>query len=81
MKQLTKKQLKEVVTVICYGRMEHMTREQAIDKYYEGMVCCEGCERDRYTEIYCQLAEGKKICMDMPYKVELTKNGLQWNIQ
>jgi hypothetical protein len=64
MKQLTKKQLAERVTVTCYGRKESMTREQAIDKYYEGMTCCDGSERDRYMTIYCQLLEGFRQVSD-----------------
>jgi hypothetical protein len=58
MKQLTNAQMAEQVTVTCYGRKETMTREQAIDKYFDGMQCCEGSERDRYVAIYCQLMEG-----------------------
>ena len=58
MKQLSKKQLAEQVTVTCYRRREVMTREQAIDEFYEGMMCCEGSEAERYQRIYCQLMEG-----------------------
>lgn len=58
MRQFTKKQLAEQVTVTCYRQKETMTREQAIDKYYEGMMCCEGSEGERYKTIYCQLMEG-----------------------
>lgn len=57
--QLTKAQLAERVTVTCYGRKESMTREQAIDKYYEGMCYCEGSERERYTNIYVKLMGGE----------------------
>lgn len=69
MKQLTKKQMKEFVTIICYGQPEIMRRDEAIDKYYEGMICCEGSERDRYMEIYFQLMEGNKVCKDMQYPI------------
>ena len=58
MRQLTKRQLAERVTVTCYGEKESITREQAIDKYYDAMIYCEGSERDRYMAIYCQLIEG-----------------------
>ena len=64
MNQLTKKQMQDFVTIICYGQPEIMRRDEAIDKYYEGMMFCEGSERDRYTEIYCQLMEGNKVCTD-----------------
>lgn len=52
------------MTVTCYRKTETMTREQAIDKYYEGMMCCEGSERDRYTNIYCQLMDGYRRVSD-----------------
>ncbi|MCR5066334.1 MAG: hypothetical protein K6A67_11300 [Bacteroidales bacterium] len=58
MRTFTKKQLAEKVTVTCYRKKETMTRSEAIDKYYEGMLCCDGSEAERYTTIYCQLMEG-----------------------
>ena len=58
MRQFTKKQLAEQVTVTCYRQKQKMTREEAIDMYYEGMLCCEGSEGERYQTIYCQLMEG-----------------------
>lgn len=58
MKHFTKKELKQEVTVTCYGQTETMTREEAIDEYYEGMMCCEGSEGERYKSIYCQLMNG-----------------------
>lgn len=64
MKQLTKKQMQDFVTIICYGQPEIMRRDEAIDKYYEGMMCCEGSERERYANIYCQLMAGEKECFD-----------------
>ena len=58
MRKFTKKQLSEKVTVTCYRQTETMTRQEAIDEYYEGMLCCEGSEGERYTKIYFQLMEG-----------------------
>jgi len=47
------------VDVICYGQREHFeTRKEAIDKYAEAMVACEGSERVRYTDIYHTLVYG-----------------------
>lgn len=65
MKQLTKKQMQDFVTIVCYGQPEIMRRDEAIEKYYEGMMYCEGSERDRYTNIYCQLVRGDKVCQDL----------------
>ncbi len=64
MRQFTKKQLAQQVTVTCYGHKETMTREQAIDKYYEGMMVCDGSEAERYQTIYCQLMEGFRQVSD-----------------
>ena len=58
MRQFTKAELSEKVTVTCYRQTETMTREQAIDEYYEGMMMCDGSEAERYQTIYCQLMEG-----------------------
>lgn len=64
MKALTKKQLNEKVKITCYRQTETMVRKKAIDEYYEGMVCCDGSEAERYTRIYCQLMEGRMECSD-----------------
>ena len=57
----------DLVTVICYGQKEVMSRSAAIKKYKEGMMCCEGSERERYTNIYLQLIDGQKNCSDHVY--------------
>ena len=54
-----------MVTVICYGQREHWgSREDAIKFYLKGMVVCDGCERDRYTNVYLDLISGKYVCSD-----------------
>lgn len=58
---------KDMVTVTCYGREETLSRSAAIKKYKEGMRCCEGSERERYTNIYLQLIEGQTKCSDHVY--------------
>lgn len=63
--KLTAKQMNERVTIICYGQTETMTRRKAIDKYFEGMMCCEGSEAERYQNIYCQLMQGMKSVSDL----------------
>ena len=66
MKQLTKQQLAEQVTVTCYRKTETMTRKEAIEKYQEGMMCCDpgSSECERYTTIYCKLMEGEREVSD-----------------
>ena len=63
-KQLTKKQLNEKVQITCYGKTETMRRGDAIDFYLEGARCCEGCESERYFNIYCDLIDGAMVCSD-----------------
>ena len=50
--------------IYCYGRLERMTRKEAIDKYFEGMMECDGSEAERYKRIYCQLMLGSKKVTD-----------------
>lgn len=64
MKHFTKKQLAEKVTVTCYRKKRTMTRGKAIDEFYEGMMCCDGSEAERYQTIYCQLMEGMTVVSD-----------------
>lgn len=55
---------KDIVTITCYGETEQMERKDAIKLYLEGMMACEGSEQERYTNIYCQLMAGEKVCKD-----------------
>ena len=55
------------VTVITYGQKQIWdSRAEAIAFYLEGMMNCEGAERDRYTNIYLALISGEKVCKDEP---------------
>lgn len=56
--------MKDMVTIKCYGKEEQMEREEAKAFYLEGMMCCDGSERDRYTNIYLQLLDGNDYCSD-----------------
>jgi hypothetical protein len=58
---------KKVTKVICkcYGKeQEFKNIEEAKAFFLECMMCSEGAERERYTEIYSQLEEGKTYCTD-----------------
>lgn len=55
------------VTVITYGQKQIWdSRAEAIDFYLEGMMNCEGAERDRYTNIHLALISGASFCSDEP---------------
>lgn len=58
------KKKNDLVTITCYGRTERMERSEAIAKYYDAMTACEGCEAERYKNLYTQLVEGETICFD-----------------
>jgi len=62
--KLTKKQLDEIVTIKCYWTEEKMKRRDAIDFYFDAAVNCEGAERDRYFNVYCDLIYGEMYCCD-----------------
>ena len=53
------------IIVICYGKKQIWdSRKNAVEFYLEGMMYCEGAERDRYTNIYLDLISGKSVCTD-----------------
>ena len=61
---------KDIVTIICYGEKKQMERRDAIALYLEAMMCCEGFEKIRYTNIYLDLITGKKVCSDLEKGVD-----------
>lgn len=58
--------INDIVTITCYRQTKTMHRQQAIAEYQEAMLCCEGSEAERYSNIYFQLLEGCKHCCDTP---------------
>ena len=53
--------------ITCYRETKSYpeSQRQKMMKYYlEGMACSDGSERDRYTNIYLDLAAGKEHCYD-----------------
>jgi len=65
--EVSEDELKDVKGVIvkCYYRYEiWKSRSKAKRFYLEAMNACDGSERDRYTNIYCDLMSRKKICRD-----------------
>lgn len=54
-----------MVTTICYGIKEEWEhREYAIAAFLDAMRNSEGAERERYTNVYLDLIDGKEICSD-----------------
>lgn len=54
-------------TITCYGktkRYPESKREAMKHEYMMGMAMCDGSEKDRYTNIYLDLASGAKSCSD-----------------
>lgn len=57
----------EIITVRCYYKEKKMTRAKALKLYREGYECCEGSEKERYSEILMDLMDGKDYCDDKVY--------------
>lgn len=64
-KNLTEEKLSEQVMVTCYSDTEILTRRDALDKYFECTIMCQGCEAERYFNILIQLIEGHIQCYDL----------------
>ena len=55
----------EKVTTICYGqREEWKNRETAMKFFLQGMLECDGSEKERYETILAKLMMGQKECSD-----------------
>ena len=52
--------MEDLVTISCYGTTKTYTRQDAMDKFLEYMMMCEGAEKERYTNIYVALVCGDK---------------------
>lgn len=53
------------VTTICYGQArEWDNRWDAIDFFKEGVMACDGSEKERYTNILLKLLAGETLCSD-----------------
>lgn len=48
----------DYVNITCYGRTERMNRQDAINLYADGVMCCDGSERERYAIILSGLVSG-----------------------
>lgn len=56
----------DAVKITCYGQTKVWDdRQEAIKFFSEGIVACEGAERNRYVNIYMQLVSGCTECEDI----------------
>jgi len=55
---------KRNVQITCYGITETMNRKKALEIYLDAMMASDGCERDRYTSVYCGLEKGHNYVTD-----------------
>ena len=56
-----------MIEITCYGEKKvykDSERKKLMDHFLEGMLACDGSERDRYTSIYCGLEEGCNVVDD-----------------
>ena len=53
------------IKVVCYGKAEYWEdREAAKMFYFEAMMCSDGAERNRYSQIFTELSLGYNVCTD-----------------
>lgn len=57
--------LNDRVYITCYGRREAYNRQDAIKEFFEAVQCCEGCERERYVNVYFALLNGETEIVDL----------------
>lgn len=50
--------MNDTVEVTCYGTTKTYSRKEAMHNFWEGVLACEGSERDRYLSIYTGLKNG-----------------------
>ena len=63
MTTMTKKT--DAVKVRIYGKWKtYKSRKAAMDFFMDGILSCEGAERDRYLSIYFQLRDGATVATD-----------------
>ena len=57
--------MSDPVTTICYGqKQEWDDRWKAVDFFKEGVMACDGAEKERYTNILLKLLSGERECSD-----------------
>ena len=57
--------MKDAVTPICYGqRQEWKNRDEAMKFFMQGVLECDGSERERYETILTKLMLGMRECSD-----------------
>lgn len=55
----------KTVTTVCYGTEKVWDSRSEAEAYFlEAMACCDGAEKERYTNIYLDLKCGYDICKD-----------------
>lgn len=57
--------MSEKIITICYDKKDEWnSREEAEAFFLSAMMCSDGSERDRYTNIYVKLQMGMNVCTD-----------------
>ncbi len=56
--------MKDIVTITCYGTTKEYERLEALREFTQGVLFCEGSERDRYASIVAGLRAGKTVVND-----------------
>lgn len=57
--------MKEKIITVTYGKEDTWTnRKKAMEFFMDCMRHSEGCERERYTNVYFKLMDGLTYCTD-----------------
>ena len=57
----------DTFTITCYGKTKtykESQRKKMTREFETAMLCCDGSEAERYSNIYQDLIAGEKECMD-----------------
>lgn len=67
-----------------YSWMTFLSRKKAMDFFQEAIYNSDGCEKERYVDIWFQIHDGYKVCTDGAYlnkqqREEVEKEILEFN--
>lgn len=55
----------KTIKTVCYNQEREWTsREEAMEFFFNGVICSEGSEQERYMTILIKLQAGLDICSD-----------------
>lgn len=68
-KGVIKMKSKDLVTIVCYNKVETREREEALKFYRNGFNCSDGAEKERYANIIMDLMGFGNLAYDRVSKI------------